>query len=73
MISDFVNVKSSSDFLKWLVVFLLVLLVNVLIIRFLWNTVLVKHISILRPVGSLFDTLLLAVALTMFHGKCMTQ
>ena len=50
MISDFINIKSSGGFLKWLVVFLLVLLINVLVVRFLWNTVLVKHITVFRPV-----------------------
>ena len=71
MISDFINIKSSTGFLKWLVVFLLVLFINVFVVRFLWNTVLVKHITIFRPVQSLLDTLLLAIALTMFHGNCM--
>ena len=70
MISDFVNIQSASDFIKWLIVFLLVLLINVLIIRFLWNTVLVDHITILKPVKTLLETLLLAIALTMFTGSC---
>jgi hypothetical protein len=73
MISDFVNIKDASSFLKFLVVFLIVLLVNILIIRFLWNTALVKHIKILSPVDSLLDTFLLAVALTMFHSCRMCQ
>ena len=71
MISDFLNIKSSTDFLKFLVIFLLVLFVNMFVVRFLWNTVLVKYITILRPVQTLLDTLLLAIALTMFSGKCM--
>jgi hypothetical protein len=71
MISDFVSIKNTGDFLKWLVVFLIVLLINVLVVRFLWNTVLVKHISIFKPVSSLLDTLLLSIALTMFQGRCM--
>jgi hypothetical protein len=70
MIADFVNIQSASDFIKWLVVFLLVLLINVLIIRFLWNTVLVDHITVLKPVKTLLETLLLAIALTMFSGSC---
>ena len=70
MISDFVNIQSASDFIKWLIVFLLVLLINVLIIRFLWNTVLVDHITVLKPVKTLLETLLLAIALTMFTGSC---
>ncbi len=70
MISDFVNIKDASSFLKVLIVFLIVMLINILIIRFLWNTVLVKHIKILAPVNTLFDTLLLAIALTVLRGSC---
>ena len=72
MIKDFLNIKSSSGFLQTLVVFFIVVLVNVLIVRFLWNTALVKHVSILKPVDTLFDTLLLSIALTMFQGSCMS-
>jgi hypothetical protein len=72
MIKDFLNIKSASGFLQTLVVFLIVVLVNVLIVRFLWNTALVKHVSILKPVDTLFDTLLLSIALTMFQGSCMS-
>ena len=70
MISDFVSVKDASSFLKVFVVFLIVMLINVLIIRFLWNTVLVKHIKVLAPVNTLFDTFLLAIALTILRGSC---
>lgn len=70
MISDFVSVKDASSFLKVFVVFLIVMLINVLIIRFLWNTVLVKYIKVLAPVNTLFDTFLLAIALTILRGSC---
>lgn len=73
MISDFINIKSPTDFIKFLVIFLLVLFIHMFIVRFLWNTVLVKYITVLRPVQTLLDTLLLAIALTMFSGKCMQQ
>jgi hypothetical protein len=73
MIKDFLNIKSLSDCLQVLVVFLIVVLVNVLIVRFLWNTALVKHISILKPVDTLFDTFLLSIALTIFQGSCMSS
>lgn len=35
--------------------------------RFLWNSVLVKHITILKPVDTLFQTFLLAAGLSFFH------
>jgi hypothetical protein len=70
MISDFMNIKTTGDFIKVFITFLIVLLINVLIIRFLWNTVLVKYVSILSPVRTLLDTLLLSIALTMLRGPC---
>jgi hypothetical protein len=73
MIKDLVNLSNFTDFLKWLIVFMLVLLIYVLVIRFLWNTVLVKHITILRPVDKLLDTFLLATALSLFSGPCMSS
>jgi hypothetical protein len=73
MIKDLVNLSSFTDFLKWIIIFTLVLLIYVLIIRFLWNTVLVKHITVLRPVDKLLDTFLLAIALSLFSGSCMCK
>ena len=73
MIKDFINITCVSGFVQWLVVFLIVLLINVLVIRFLWNTSLVKHITILKPVETLLDTLLLSLALTIFQGSCMSS
>lgn len=72
MIQDFVNVKDAKSFLKTLIVFIVILLINMFVIRFLWNTALVKHISVLKRVDTLFDTLLLSIALTLFQGKCMS-
>jgi hypothetical protein len=71
MLGDFVNSRSSGDFLTALIVFLIMVLVYTLVVRFLWNTVLVKHITVLRPVNTLLDTFLLAIALTIFQGRTM--
>ena len=73
MIGDLVNVSSFTGFIKWLIIFLLVLLIYVLVIRFLWNTVLVKHVTILKPVDTLLDTYLLAFALSLFSGSCVNR
>ncbi len=71
MIGDFTKAKDFGSLAKVFMVFLLVLLINTLIVRFLWNNVLVKYIKILSPVQSLLDTLLLAIAMTMFSGSCV--
>jgi uncharacterized membrane protein SirB2 len=46
---------------------LLFVIILTFILRFLWNSTLVKHISILRPVETLPDTFLLAVGIALFR------
>lgn len=48
------------------IIFILIL---TFIARFLWNNVLVQHITILRPVKTLPETFLLALAISMFTPK----
>jgi uncharacterized protein (DUF983 family) len=71
MIKDFLNIRDFSSFVQVLIVFFIVILINVLIVRFLWNTALVKHITVLKPVNTLLDTFLLSLAMTMFQGSCV--
>jgi len=71
MIQDFLNVKDTASFLKALVVFFILIVINMFVVRFLWNTSLVKYITILKPVDTLFDTFLLSIALTIVQGRCM--
>jgi hypothetical protein len=37
------------------------------LLRFLWNNVLVNAITVIRPIKTLWQTLLLAIALTLWH------
>jgi hypothetical protein len=60
--------RSQKEMVYNLVVFAIYVIIMTLILRFLWNTSLVKHISILKPVDSLWHTFLLAVAIAAF--KC---
>jgi hypothetical protein len=60
--------RSQKEFLYNLVVFAIYILILTLILRFLWNKSLVKHISVLKTVDTLPQTLLLAIAIAMF--KC---
>ena len=49
------------------VVFLIFVFFWTFFLKFLWNQTLVPHVSILKPVGSLVDTLLLAIGLAAFR------
>ena len=67
-IQKLLNCRTPGQCMEALVMFLIGLLINILIIRFLWNTALVKHITILKPASSLLDTLLLAVSMSLVLG-----
>ena len=59
--------RTREEFLYNLVVFFVWVALMTLFMRFLWNSVLVKHITILRPVDSLTQTFLLALGISLFH------
>lgn len=60
--------RSQKEIIYNLIVFLIYILIMTLVLRFLWNKSLVKHISVLKTVDTLPQTLLLAIAIAMF--KC---
>jgi hypothetical protein len=59
--------RTREEFLYNLIVFLLWVALMTLFMRYLWNAVLVKHITILRPVDSLTQTFLLALGISLFR------
>jgi hypothetical protein len=58
--------RNTQDLLYQLTIFLLFTVIMTFVLRFLWNTILVKHISVLRPVSSLVDTFLLSLGIALF-------
>ena len=60
--------RSKKEMIYNLIVFLIYILILTLVLRFLWNKSLVKHISVLKTVDTLPQTLLLAIAIALF--KC---
>jgi hypothetical protein len=60
--------RSKKELMYNLIVFAIYILIMTLVLRFLWNKSLVKHISVLKSVDTLPQTLLLAIAIAMF--KC---
>lgn len=63
--------RSSGDLFYNIIVFLLYLFVITFILKYLWNSVLTKYITILRPVQgdgfkSYVDIFLIAFAIAMF-------
>lgn len=59
--------NSPQEALYNIFIFILFTLLMTLFMRFLWNETLVKHISILNPVGSLYQTFLLSLGIAIFR------
>ena len=68
MIKDLVKTKNASDALTEILILLISILISTLILRLLWNNALVKHVSVLKPIKSFVDALLLSIALTVLLG-----
>jgi hypothetical protein len=61
------NSKSTGELITQLAIFIIYVILLTFVLRFLWNTVLVDHISILRKVDTLLNTFLLALGIAMFR------
>ena len=60
--------RNQKEALYNLIVFSIYIIILTILLRFLWNQSLLKHISVLKPVDSLWHTFMLAVAVAAF--KC---
>lgn len=68
MIKEVAKTRSPIDALTEVLIFILVILVTTFVLRFTWNNSLVKHISVLKPIDTFLDALLLSISLTVIRG-----
>ena len=59
--------RSQQEALYNLAVFAIFVVLMTIIMKFLWNGTLVKHITILKPVDSLLQTFLLSLGIALFR------
>ena len=58
---------NAGELLTQVTIFVLYVIILTFALRFLWNTVLVDHITILRRVDTLLNTFLLALGIALFR------
>lgn len=58
--------RNRQELIYNFIVFLIFLTLMTVILRFLWNSTLVKHITVLKPVDTLTQTFLLALGISLF-------
>jgi hypothetical protein len=59
--------RNRQDAVYNILIFLIYLTILTFFLRYLWNGTLVKYISILKPIDSLWHTFMLSLALSMFR------
>jgi accessory gene regulator protein AgrB len=64
---DILKSRNQKEALYNLLVFSIFVVLMTVIMQFLWNGTLVKHITILKPVDSLLQTFLLALGIALFR------
>jgi len=69
MFKDIIASKDTSALVYNIGVTLLIIIISAFILRWLWNKVLVPHISVLKPVESLLDAFLLSIAIAVIRGS----
>jgi hypothetical protein len=69
MFKDIIASKDTSSLVYNVGVTLLIIIISAFILRWLWNKVLVPHISVLKPVESLLDAFLLSIAIAVIRGS----
>jgi hypothetical protein len=68
MLKELAYTRRPIDALTEVLIFILVILVSTFVLRFTWNNSLVKHISVLKPLDTFLDALLLSISLAVIRG-----
>jgi len=68
MIKDITKARTKRQIIEEILIFVLTILVSTFILRFTWNNSLSKHISVLKPIRTFFDALLLSISIQVFRG-----
>jgi hypothetical protein len=68
MFKEIVKAENKSDVITEALVFLLNILIGTFLLRVFWNRSLAKHITVLKPISSLFDAFVLSVSIAAVRG-----
>lgn len=68
MLHSGAKAHNRSEMIRELLMSVLNLLITTLVLRLVWNTTLVKHIDILKPIKTLFDAFILSLSIQVVRG-----
>lgn len=68
MFREIVKAENKSDVITEALVFLVNILIGTFLLRVVWNRSLAKHITVLKPISSLFDAFALSISIAAVRG-----
>ena len=65
MFKQILNCKNTDECIRLITIILLVLLIQMLLVKYFWNNALVPHISVLKPIKGVTDALMLSLGISL--------
>jgi hypothetical protein len=69
MFKDILASKTTSEAIYNIGVVLLIIIISAFILRWLWNKVLVPHVTVIKPLDTLLDAFLMSIAIAVIRGS----
>ncbi len=68
MFGNILKSENKSDMIREVLIFMVSILISTFILRIVWNSSLVKHITVLKPINSMLDAFILSISLRVISG-----
>jgi hypothetical protein len=68
MFGNILKSENKSDMIRELLIFVVSILISTFILRVVWNSSLVKHITVLKPINTMLDAFILSISLRVISG-----
>jgi hypothetical protein len=68
MFGNILKSENKSDMIRELLIFVVSILISTFILRVVWNSSLVKHITVLKPINTMLDAFILSISLRVLSG-----
>ena len=65
MLGKFLNCKNTEECARLILVIVLVLMIQMFLLKYFWNKALVPHITVLKPISTLTQALMVAIGLSL--------
>ena len=69
MFKDILASKTTSEAIYNIGIVLLLIIISAFILRWLWNKVLVPHITVIKPLDTLLDAFFMSIAIAVIRGS----